>query len=275
MERAHSLRPFLLPAVQFLRQPRMAAMHYSFTAIADADIPHAANPIFQHLLDTYASETNKVVAVWRCFAPMDLNFRPYPKSSTVADILKHQLLSERRFFGEFVGTPEPPANEVLPSSLELGACITRMIELARPTAALLRWTNRKVVDGRRSVFRRAAPAHLGLLAARAAHLPSPHPAYGVSANAQQAGTFGVRPNVRPDLGRRRSDELRRSGGKKVILVLKGHSFSCAVRDLFLPFLTASGRGICFRRLSTDSKDASVPCFTAPSQTIPGPQSRHS
>jgi uncharacterized damage-inducible protein DinB len=110
----------------------MAAMQYQFTAIADADIPQAANPIFQHLLDTYASETNKVVTVWGCFAPEDLNFRPYPKSSTVAEILKHQLLSERRFFGEFVGTPEPPANEVLPSSLELGACITRMVELAKP-----------------------------------------------------------------------------------------------------------------------------------------------
>ena len=107
-------------------------MHYSFTAIADAEIPQAANPIFQHLLDTYASETNKVVAVWRCFAAEDLTFRPYPKSSTVADILKHQLLSERRFFAEFVGTPEPPATEVLPPSLELDACIQRMVELARP-----------------------------------------------------------------------------------------------------------------------------------------------
>ena len=107
-------------------------MHYRFTAIADADIPQAANPIFQHLLDTYASETNKVVAVWSCFDPTDLTYRPDPKSSTVADILKHQLLSERRFFGEFVGTPEPPANEVLPPALELNACIKRMEELARP-----------------------------------------------------------------------------------------------------------------------------------------------
>jgi uncharacterized damage-inducible protein DinB len=110
----------------------MADMQYSFTAIADSEIPRAADPIFQHLLDTYASETNKVVAVWRCFDSADLDYRPHPKSSTVAEILKHQLLSERRFFGEFVGTPEPPAADVLPPSLELGACITRMEELARP-----------------------------------------------------------------------------------------------------------------------------------------------
>jgi uncharacterized damage-inducible protein DinB len=107
-------------------------MHYAFTAIADSEIPRAANPLFQHVLDTYASETNKVIAVWQCFDPTDLIFRPHPKSSTVAEILKHQLLSERRFFGEFVGTPEPPPTEVLPVSLELAACIARMEELALP-----------------------------------------------------------------------------------------------------------------------------------------------
>jgi uncharacterized damage-inducible protein DinB len=107
-------------------------MRYSFTAIADSEIPRAANPVFQHLLDTYASETNKVISVWQCFDPEDLDYRPDGKSSTVRDILKHQLLSERRFFGEFVGTPEPPAADVLPPSLELDACVARMTELARP-----------------------------------------------------------------------------------------------------------------------------------------------
>ena len=107
-------------------------MHYAFTAIADSDIPRAAEPVFQHLLDTYASETNKVVSVWRSFDTADLSFRPHPRSSTVADILKHQLLSERRFFGEFVGTPEPLPTEVLPATLDLDSCITRMAELARP-----------------------------------------------------------------------------------------------------------------------------------------------
>jgi uncharacterized damage-inducible protein DinB len=110
-------------------------MQYSSTAIADAEVPRAADPLFQHVLDTYASETNKVIAVWRCFDTTDLGYRPHLKSSTVADILKHQLLSERRFFGEFIGTPEPPAAEVLPPALELGACITRMTELARPRLA--------------------------------------------------------------------------------------------------------------------------------------------
>ena len=110
----------------------MATMQYPFTAIADSDIPRAAEPVFQHLLDTYASETNKVISVWRSFDPADLTFRPHPKSSTVADILKHQLLSERRFFAEFVGTPEPEPAEVLPATLDPDSCITRLVELARP-----------------------------------------------------------------------------------------------------------------------------------------------
>jgi uncharacterized damage-inducible protein DinB len=110
-------------------------MHYDFIAIPDKDVPRAANPLFQHLLDTYAGETDKVISVWRGFSQDNLGFRPHPKSSTVADILKHQLLSERRFFGEFVGTPEPAATEVLPKSQEIGAYVQRMEELARPRLA--------------------------------------------------------------------------------------------------------------------------------------------
>jgi hypothetical protein len=107
-------------------------MQYSRTAIADSEVPRAVNPLFQHVLDTYASETNKVASVWQCFSPDDMDYRPDEKSSTVRDILKHQLLSERRFFGEFVGTPEPPAVEVLPPVLRPDTCIARMTELARP-----------------------------------------------------------------------------------------------------------------------------------------------
>jgi uncharacterized damage-inducible protein DinB len=107
-------------------------MYYDFRAIPEQDVPRAREPLFQHLLDTYASETDKVISVWRSFSEADLAFRPHEKSSTVADILKHQLLSERRFFGEFVGTPEPPAADVLPKTRQLIAYVQRMEELARP-----------------------------------------------------------------------------------------------------------------------------------------------
>ena len=40
-------------------------MHYDFIAIPDADVPQAVEPIFQHILTTYAGETNKTGSVWR------------------------------------------------------------------------------------------------------------------------------------------------------------------------------------------------------------------
>ncbi len=112
-------------------------MHYPDSAIADTQVPSAVAPAFQHVVDTYASETNKVVAVWRGFADGDLDYRPHPRSSTVGDILKHQLLSERRFFGEFLGAPEPAAADVLPSPLIVASAIGRLCALAVPRLAFL------------------------------------------------------------------------------------------------------------------------------------------
>jgi len=110
-------------------------MTYVSVAISESEIPRSSLPIFQHLLDTYASETNKVVSVWREFAPQYLPFRPHPRSSSVEDVMKHQLLSERRFFGEFLGTPEPPPAEVLPQSGTPGVYAERLLQLALPRLA--------------------------------------------------------------------------------------------------------------------------------------------
>lgn len=112
-------------------------MTYPFTAIPESAIPRARAPIFQHMLDTYASETNKVASVWREFSTEDTSFRPHPRSTTVQDIFKHQLLSERRFFGEFLGLPEPPANEVLPPDQTPRAFAARLAELALPRLGFL------------------------------------------------------------------------------------------------------------------------------------------
>ena len=113
------------------------AMTYEFTAIPDARIPRASSPLLQHLLDTYASETNKVIAVWRCFSDGDLTWRPHPRSQAVLEVFKHQLLSERRFFGEFLGAPEPPAAEVLPPEVTVETFARRMQELAEPRLSFL------------------------------------------------------------------------------------------------------------------------------------------
>ncbi len=107
-------------------------MNYEFTALPEERIPRASSLGFQHLLDTYASETNKVIAVWRCFSDLDLSFLPHPRSQPVLEIFKHQLLSERRFFGEFLGAPEPPAGEVLPKTATVASYTHRMLDLAEP-----------------------------------------------------------------------------------------------------------------------------------------------
>lgn len=108
----------------------MMAMQYSYTAIDDKAIPRAGSKIFQHILDTYASETNKVISVWKAFEHKDMDFRPHPKSNSVEDIMKHQLLSERRFFCEYLGATEPPAKAILPTAHTSEAYISRMKELA-------------------------------------------------------------------------------------------------------------------------------------------------
>src|SRR6516162_6207515 len=89
-------------------------MRYAFTAVPDADVPRAIDPVFQHVLQTYASEANKTVSMWLAVPDDLLDFRPHEKSNPIRTILVHQLLSERRFFAMFVGTEEPPVEELLP-----------------------------------------------------------------------------------------------------------------------------------------------------------------
>jgi uncharacterized damage-inducible protein DinB len=106
-------------------------MEYPAATIPTSDIPTARNPLLQHVADTYASEINKVASVWLEFGDGDLGYRPDERSSTVEAILKHQLLSERRFFGEFLGLPEPPAAEVLPPAGAVRGYVDRLGALAR------------------------------------------------------------------------------------------------------------------------------------------------
>ena len=110
---------------------------YAHIAIPDLGVPTALDPQFQHVLDTYASETNKVATVWRQFTDDDLGFRPHPRSTSVGEIFKHQLLSERRFFGEFLGAPEPTPNAVLPATFAARAAADRLVELAMPRLTYL------------------------------------------------------------------------------------------------------------------------------------------
>jgi uncharacterized damage-inducible protein DinB len=106
-------------------------MKYEDTAINDADVPVASSRIFQHLVRTYASEVNKLNSVWHEFTADYLAFKPHPRASSVKEIIEHELLSERRFFAEFLGLPEVPANEVLPQDGTPESYAARMVELSR------------------------------------------------------------------------------------------------------------------------------------------------
>jgi len=107
------------------------AATYPSPAIDAGGIPRADDSAFQHLLDVYASEINKTVSVWRLFDDGVLDYRPHPKSTSVGDLFKHELLSGRRFFGEFLGLPEPAAASVVPNPIGADACVARLGDLAR------------------------------------------------------------------------------------------------------------------------------------------------
>ena len=83
----------------------------------------------QHLLDTYESEAAKTDTVWARFTDGDLDWRPDPRSRSVREIFEHQLLSERRFFGEFLDAAEPAPLNVLPSEKTVSAYRARFSEL--------------------------------------------------------------------------------------------------------------------------------------------------
>jgi len=108
-------------------------MQYLQEFIAEHEIPRAGAPIFQHLVDIYASESNKVASLWTEVRPEQMEFRPHPRSSSIRQIMAHQILSERRFFSEFIGWEEPPVESLLPpdEAAPPGQYVEKLIQLCR------------------------------------------------------------------------------------------------------------------------------------------------
>jgi uncharacterized damage-inducible protein DinB len=108
-------------------------VRYDFIAIPDTDVPEAVEPIFRHALQTYVSETNKTASVWRAVPNAFLDFKPHDKTNSIRTIMIHQILSERRFFAQFVGIEEPPLEELLPSgdNPAVAAYMERYVGLAK------------------------------------------------------------------------------------------------------------------------------------------------
>lgn len=107
-------------------------MQYAETWIPESRIPRAAAAAFQHAVDTYASETNKTASIWRGFGAADLAFRPHERSMTVEKTMRRHVLSERRFFAEFLGSAEPAAAGLAPAEPDIESYIARLVELATP-----------------------------------------------------------------------------------------------------------------------------------------------
>jgi uncharacterized damage-inducible protein DinB len=108
-------------------------MHYDHVAIPDAEVPPAVEPVFQHAVSTYASEVNKTAGVWRAVPDALLDFKPHAKVNPIRTIFVHQLLSERRFFAEFVGLQEPAVEELLPAGEKPGVAqyLAKYVALAK------------------------------------------------------------------------------------------------------------------------------------------------
>ena len=113
-------------------------MEYPHEFLPVAELPRTRFPIFQHLLETYLSETNKTAAVWSALGDDQLGFRPHARSSTMRETFTHQILSERRFFAEFIGLEEPPVAGLLPPpDAPVAAYVDRLVALARPRLGAL------------------------------------------------------------------------------------------------------------------------------------------
>lgn len=110
------------------------AMRYDHVFIPDAAIPRARLPLLQHLVDTYVSEINKTAGVWSEVRDDQLEFRPHARSSSVRQVLAHQLLSERRFFAEFLGFAEPAVETLLlpGEAPTVAAYVERLVAQAMP-----------------------------------------------------------------------------------------------------------------------------------------------
>jgi uncharacterized damage-inducible protein DinB len=112
-------------------------MKYEHQFVASASVPQAVHQLFQNIVDTYASETNKTANVWVQFSDSDLPWKPHEKSASVGDIMRHQILSERRFFQEFLGHVEPDVTTLLPDQPAVATLSQRFVQLAARRLAWL------------------------------------------------------------------------------------------------------------------------------------------
>jgi uncharacterized damage-inducible protein DinB len=130
----------------------MTAMKYEHYFVTPESVPQASASVFQHIVETYASEINKTASTWTAFSDKELEWKPHAKSTVVREIMQHQLLSERRFFSEFLGRAEPAVGELLPEERTVASLCHRYVQLSRLRLAWLASLNEEHWMARRPFF---------------------------------------------------------------------------------------------------------------------------
>ena len=138
-------------------------MTYEHDFIPAAAVPRARLPLLQHVVDTYASETSKTAGVWTELRDDQLEFRPHPRSSSVRQILVHQILSRAAVLRRIRRPRRAAGRDAAAAGRRAGG--RRLCGAARGAGAgpgWRRWRRRRGLLARRgAVLRCAAAAHLG------------------------------------------------------------------------------------------------------------------
>ena len=74
-----------------------------------------AESLYGFLLDTYETETLKIVGIWSAFPDSAVEFRPAPKSRSVLEQMEHQVQSEGRWMTNMLGINTGDPNPVVRS----------------------------------------------------------------------------------------------------------------------------------------------------------------
>ena len=71
----------------------------------------SSNHTYEFLLDTYRTETLKIIGIWSAFPTSALDYRPHSKSRSVIEQMEHQVQSEGRWMKTMLdidtGDPNP------------------------------------------------------------------------------------------------------------------------------------------------------------------------
>ena len=151
---------------------------------------------------------------FRCFSSEEFAFRPHPRSKTVFDIVKHQLLSERSFFAEFMDCLSRRHARCRRTKIRKSMSRACATSPNRAPTAFSYQTDRTVVVGAGSFFR----CYQGkdFLAPALAHLASSHSAHALPYRMMNKSVPSPYwPNCGCDLGRSRSNADRRSSKPQI------------------------------------------------------------